>query len=95
VRGRIGKAIERWRLFWSVAAGHRLLARYYSCRFRRGCGKARWYQRVFKLVIGPLLVVAGFLFLPTPGSSYIIIVIGLWIVAGEFLILARSKKRAR
>jgi hypothetical protein len=34
-------------------------------------------------------VVAGFLFLPTPGPSYIIIVIGLWMVAGELLVMAR------
>ena len=75
--------------------GHRLQACYHSCRFRRGCGKAHRYQRVFKLVVGPLLVAAGFLYLPIPGPSYIIIVIGLWMVGGEFLILARSKKRAR
>jgi len=28
-------------------------------------------------------------FIPTPGPSYIIIAIGLWLLAGEFLILAR------
>jgi hypothetical protein len=75
--------------------GHRLQARCHSCRFRCGCGKAHRYHRLFNLVVGPLLVAAGFLFLPPPGPSYIIIVIGLWMVAGEFLILARSKKRAR
>ena len=32
---------------------------------------------------------AGFAFVPTPGPSYIIIVIGLWMLAGEFLPLAR------
>jgi hypothetical protein len=29
------------------------------------------------------------LFLPTPGPSYIIIVVGLWMLAGEWLSLAR------
>jgi hypothetical protein len=33
--------------------------------------------------------VAGFAFLPTPGPSYIIIVIGMWMLAGEFQSLAR------
>ena len=28
-------------------------------------------------------------FIPTPGPSYIIIVIGMWMLAGEFLPLAR------
>ena len=27
--------------------------------------------------------------MPTPGPSYIIIAIGLWLLAGEFLLLAR------
>lgn len=29
------------------------------------------------------------IFIPTPGPSYIIIVIGMWMLAGEFLPLAR------
>ena len=29
------------------------------------------------------------MFIPTPGPSYIIIAIGLWLLAGEFLLLAR------
>ncbi len=47
-------------------------------------------RRMFNLVGGIALVAAGFAFVPTPGPSYIIIiVIGLWILAGEFLPLAR------
>ena len=38
---------------------------------------------------GPVLIAAGFVFIPTPGPSYIIIAIGLWLLAGEFLLLAR------
>ena len=41
------------------------------------------------LICGPILIVAGFLFIPTPGPSYIIIAIGMWLLAGEFLALAR------
>jgi hypothetical protein len=38
---------------------------------------------------GPVLIIAGLVFIPTPGPSYIIIAIGLWLLAGEFLLLAR------
>ena len=38
-------------------------------------------------------MVAGFAFLPTPGPSYIIIVRGLWMLAGEWLPLARMFDR--
>ena len=41
------------------------------------------------LLCGPILIIAGFVFIPTPGPSYIIIAIGLWLLAGEFLLLAR------
>jgi hypothetical protein len=41
------------------------------------------------LIGGPALTAAGFVFLPTPGPSYIIIVIGMWMLAGEFIPLTR------
>ena len=84
----IGKALYRWRLLWTLDAGHRFQTRYHTCRFDRECGEAYRYGRVFNLSVGPLLVVAGFIFLPTPGPSFIIIVIGLWMVAGELLVMA-------
>lgn len=85
----IGKALHRWKLLWSLDAGHRFQTRYHTCRFRRECGEAYRYGKVFNLVVGPLLVVGGFIFLPTPGPSFIIIVIGLWMVAGEVHLMAR------
>ena len=45
--------------------------------------------RILNVAGGLTLIVAGFTFLPTPGPSYIIIVIGMWMLAGEFLPLAR------
>ena len=94
VQGWIGNALQRWRLLWSLDAGHRFQTRYHSCRLRRECGEAYRYARVFNLIVGPLLVVAGFLFLPTPGPSFIIMVVGLWMVAGELLVLARLFDRS-
>lgn len=37
------------------------------------------------LICGPILIVAGFLFILTPGPSYIIIALGMWLLVGEFL----------
>ena len=44
------------------------------------------------LIGGATLIVAGFAFLPTPGPSFII-VLGMWMLAGEFLPLARFFNR--
>ena len=89
LQGWIGKSLYRWRLLWTLDAGHRFQTRYHTCRFRRECGEAYRYGKHFNLIGGPLLVVAGFVFLPTPGPSFIIIVIGLWMVAGELHVMAR------
>jgi hypothetical protein len=83
------KTLDRWRLFWSLDLGHRFQTRYNNHRQRRERGETSKYRRLFNLVGGPALIVAGFLFIPTPGPSYIIIVIGSWMVAGELLIVAR------
>jgi hypothetical protein len=89
VQGWIGKALYRWRLLWNLDAGHRFQTRYHSRRLHRERGKTSSYGRIFNLVGGPVLIAAGFAFLPTPGPSYIIVVIGSWMLAGEFLPLAR------
>lgn len=76
-------------MFREIEPGHRFQARYDNHRKRREQGEAWRYGRALNLVGGPALIAAGFAFLPTPGPSYIIIVIGLWMLAGEFLPLAR------
>jgi hypothetical protein len=83
------KAIGRWRLFREIEPGHRFQTHYNDHRQRRERGEASRYGRIFNLAAGPALVVAGLAFIPTPGPSYIIIVIGMWMLAGEFLLLAR------
>jgi hypothetical protein len=87
--GLFRETLDRWRLFWSLDLGHRFQSRYNNHRRRRERGETSRYGRLFNLSVGPALIVAGFLFLPTPGPSYIIIVIGSWMVAGELLIVAR------
>jgi Putative transmembrane protein (PGPGW) len=80
---------HRWRLFKEIEPGHRFQTRYNNHRQRRERGETSRYGRIFNLAGGSALIVAGFAFLPTPGPSYIIIVIGLWMLAGEFLPFAR------
>jgi hypothetical protein len=80
---------HRWLLFKEIEPGHRFQTRYDNHRQRRERGEASRYGQIFNVAGGFALVVAGFAFLPTPGPSYIIIVIGLWMLAGEFLPLAR------
>jgi hypothetical protein len=93
MRGTIGKAFGKWRLFKELEPGHRFQSRYHSHRRRRDQGETSKWVSLLNLIGGPALIIAGFLFLPTPGPSYIIVVIGLWMVAGEFLPLARFLDR--
>src|SRR5918997_1538954 len=83
------KGWHRWQLFREIEPGHRFQTHYNDHRQRRERGETSRYGRIFNLAAGPALVVAGLAFIPTPGPSYIIIVIGMWMLAGEFLLLAR------
>jgi hypothetical protein len=94
VMGKAREGWKQWRVFREIEPGHRFQARYDNHRKRRERGEASRYGRIFNFVGGPTLIAAGFAFLPTPGPSYIIIVIGLWMLAGEFLPLARLFDRA-
>ena len=92
---RIKRMIERtkegwrhWRTFRQIDEGHRYQTRYHFHQRRRRKGLVWRYWRPFSLLCGPILIIAGFVFIPTPGPSYIIAV-GLWLLAGEFLLLAR------
>ena len=92
----IKRAIQRakdgwrhWRTFREIDAGHRYQARYHFHQRRTRQGLVWRYWRLFSLTCGPILIIAGFIFIPTPGPSYIIIAIGLWLLAGEFLPFAR------
>jgi Flp pilus assembly protein TadB len=80
---------QHWQLFKEIKPGHRFQTRYNNHRQRRERGETSTYARIFNLAGGPALIVAGIAFLPTPGPSHIIIVIGMWMLAGEFLPLAR------
>jgi hypothetical protein len=85
---RVKEAAERWRLSKEIEPGHRFQTRYSDRRSRKR-GETSRYGRLFNLVSGLTLILAGFAFIPTPGPSYIIIVIGTWMLASESLSLAR------
>jgi hypothetical protein len=80
---------RHWRTFKEIDAGHRYQSRYHFHQRRRRRGEISRYRRPINLIGGPILIIAGFVFIPTPGPSYIIIALGLWMLAGEFLLLAR------
>ncbi|HYZ04166.1 MAG TPA: PGPGW domain-containing protein [Rubrobacter sp.] len=79
---------RHWRTFREIDAGHRYQSRYHFHQRRTRKGLVSVYWRPFSLFCGPILIIMGFVFIPTPGPSYII-AIGLWLLAGEFLLLAR------
>lgn len=93
MQGAISKARHEWRLFRDGDPGHRFQDRYRRRRDRRKNGEVSGWVRPFNLFGGAVLVVAGFAFLPTPGPSYIIIVLGLWMMAGEWSPLAQTFDR--
>lgn len=86
---RAKEGYRHWRTFREIDAGHRYQARYHFHQRRTRQGLVWRYWRLFSLTCGPILIIAGFVFIPTPGPSYIIIAIGLWLLAGEFRPLAR------
>lgn len=83
------RAIVTWRFFKEIETSHRFQTRYHSHRRRREQGETSQYGWIVNLIGGPVLIVAGFVFLSTPGPSFIIIVIRMWMLAGEFIPLAR------
>src|SRR5919199_4306961 len=95
VIGKVKEGRKRWQLFREIEPGHRFQTRYNNHRRRRERGETWKYGRILNLVGGSALIAAGFAFLPTPGPSYIIIVIGLWMLAGEALLFDRSEMRLR
>jgi hypothetical protein len=80
---------RHWRTFKEIDAGHRYQSRYHFHQRRRRRGEISRYRRPINLIGGPILITAGFVFIPTPGPSYMIIALGLWMLGGEFLPLAR------
>jgi hypothetical protein len=81
----IGRAKRTWRHFKKSKPGDRFQVRYY---YRKQTGAGR-VSRVFNVVVGSVLVIVSTLFGWAPGPGLVTIVIGLTMIAGELLPVAR------
>ena len=70
--GYIKRAIQKtkegwrhWRTFREIDEGHRYQSRYHFHQRRRRKGLVSVYRRPLSLVCGPILIIAGFVFIPT------------------------------
>jgi hypothetical protein len=81
----IGRAQRSWRHFTSSKPGDRFQVRYYY-RNQRGPGRL---SRIFNIVVGGALVIFSAFFGWAPGPGIVTFVIGLAMVGGEFLVIAR------
>ncbi len=86
------KAKESLRRFRESKSGHRFQDHHHH-RQRTSSGRHR--LRVILCIFGGFLVVAGgIVAVPGPGPGWLIILLGLWMVAGESLFFARFMDRA-
>jgi hypothetical protein len=92
-RGMIRKMRDGWWRFKAGKPGHRFRNRYR--RNRRRSGQGRFATRKVLLIVGGIvIVVASLLLAPLPGPGWGTLLLGLVILAGELLILARFFDRA-
>jgi len=91
----IGRMRDAWRRFQASKPGHRFRDRY---RRRQQSGQGRVaFQKVLLIITGILITVASLLLAllaPLPGPGWGTLLLGLVILAGELLILARFLDRA-
>src|SRR4051794_12275124 len=82
---------DTWRRFSQSKPGHRYQDHYHHCQ--KG-SRGRSLLRVILTIVGGLLVVVGGLIaVPGPGPGWLIILLGLGMVAGELLFFARILDR--
>jgi hypothetical protein len=81
----IGRTKRSWQYFKRSKPGDRFQVRYYY-RKQRGAGRI---SRIFNIVVGSVLVIFSAFFGWAPGLGTITFVIGLAMVGGEFLPVAR------
>ena len=83
----IGRMRDGWQRFEASKTGHRFRDRYRRHR-RRGQGRSA-LRKVLVIVGGIVVAVASLLLAPLPGPGWGTFLVGLIIIAGELLILAR------
>ena len=91
-RSMIQRARENWRRFKHSEPGRRFQDHH---RYQQGLSGSGSYLRGFSGIVGCLLVVVGgFIAVPGPGPGWLIILLGLGMVAGESLFFARLFDKA-
>ena len=80
---KVKAARQRWLLFAGIEPGRRFQSRYHQRRRLRERGEASRHGGAFNLAAGFALPVAGF------SLAWIALAAGLWLIAGEYLPLAR------
>ena len=88
----IGRMRDGWQRFTASKPGHRFRARYRRNQ-RSGKGSSA-LRKVLVIVGGILVVVTSLLLAPLPGPGWGTILVGLVIIVGEILIVARFLDRA-
>jgi uncharacterized protein (TIGR02611 family) len=87
----IESAKENWRRFRQSKPGHRFQDHHHRCQ---RASRSRSYLRgLFGIAWGLLLVVGGVIAVPAPGPGWLIILLGLGVIARESLFFARSIDR--
>lgn len=81
----IGRTKRSWLLFTRSKPGDRFQVRYYR-RKQSGPGQL---SRIFNVVVGSILVIFSAFFGWAPGPGTLTFVIGLAMIGGEFLTIAR------
>lgn len=85
------KVKENWRCFKESKPGHRFQDHYHDHQ-RSSSGRYR-LEVILCIFGGFLIVVGGIIAVPGPGPGWLIILLGLWMVAGELLFFARYMDR--
>lgn len=84
----IERAKENWRRFKQSKPGRRFQDHHHRCQ--QGYGSRSYIRGLFGIAWGLLVVVGGVIAVPAPGPGWLIILLGLGVIAGESLSFARS-----
>ena len=87
----IERAKENWRRFKQSEPGRRFQDHHHY--YQRGYGRKSYLRVLLRIFWGLLVVVGGIIAVPGPGPGWLIILLGLGVIAGESLFFARSIDR--
>ena len=83
----IQRAKENWRRLKESKPGRRFLDHHYRHQHQDGRGRSS-FQVIFNVVVGVMVVGGGLVAVPGPGPGWLIILLGLVMIAGESLSFA-------